>query len=191
MLTIRNYGHYWSRELIDWGAGRRAGTLFGSRSAAANRTDVNFRNQVAIYVLFDEDREAVYIGQTGSGRSRLFNRLKQHSRGPLRDRWSNFSWFGFLEPRGDGPGLKPASRKKNAMDAQAEALESDIAGSHADALDEIEASLLQVIEPRLNKQGPKWKDSTEYFQYDPFDPEPSRSELAKVLNEIRRTMVTR
>ena len=44
--------------------------------------------------------------------------------------------------------------------------DSRCAGVNSDALDEIEAVLLQLLEPRLNKQGPKWGDvSEEYFQY--------------------------
>jgi hypothetical protein len=31
-------------------------------------------------------------------------------------------------------------------------------------LDQFEASLIQLMEPLLNKQGPKWHGAVEYFQ---------------------------
>jgi len=64
-------------------------------------------------------------------------------------------------------------------------------------LDEIEAVLIQLFEPRLNKQGPKWGDETvEYLQYvtsewhdDEEDQKPSLSEelqthTQKILDRI-------
>lgn len=102
MTTIRNFGHYWSRSLIDWGWQGRPGSLLGALRANADESDADFRNQIGIYVLYDENREAIYVGQAGRGNSRLFDRLRQHSRGPMRDRWTAFSWFGFLDVGPDG-----------------------------------------------------------------------------------------
>jgi hypothetical protein len=38
------------------------------------------------------------------------------------------------------------------------------------ALDEIEAVLMQIVEPRLNKRGPNWKDTIEYYQFSDAEP---------------------
>lgn len=152
MATIRNFGHYWSRELIDWGWQGAAGSLLGALRPNAEESDADFRNQIGIYVLYDENREAVYVGQAGRGNNRLFDRLRQHSRGPMRDRWTSFSWFGFLDVGDDGYLIE---RDEASIPAH----------PHTDALDQFEAVLLQVIEPRLAKRGPNWNGTREYFQF--------------------------
>lgn len=59
MTTIKNFGHYWSRDLIDWGWQGSAGSMLGDLKPNANESDADFRNQIGIYVLYDENREAV------------------------------------------------------------------------------------------------------------------------------------
>ena len=195
MLAIRNFGHFWSKELIDWGkkGPGNSGALFASAKPDAIDWEVDFREQIGIYVLYDQDREAVYIGQTGSKGQKLFSRLRQHSRGQFRDRWTNFSWFGFLEvDQPKGP-LKNASKIKN-LSANAdpeEALKADVKGSFRDALNEAEAVLLQILEPRLNKQGPSWNGAKEYFQFDPFDAEPSNAELMASIKKIEKALMAK
>jgi hypothetical protein len=142
MTTIRNFGHYWSRDIIDWGWKGRPGSLLGAFRPNAEESDADFRNQIGIYVLYDENREAIYVG----------HRLRQHSRGPMRDRWTAFSWFGFLDVGPDGYLIE---REDSAIPAH----------THTNALDQFEAILLQVIEPRLAKRGPNWNGTAEYFQF--------------------------
>lgn len=158
MLAIRNFGHYWSKDLVSWGTPGRAnaGRLLGYQLRDRRPFVVDFGEQIGIYVLFSNSREPIYIGQSGNGDQRLLARLRQHSQGPLRDRWTNFSWFGF---RGVN---------NTAVLSEHQRPDSRCAGSHADALDEIEAILLQLLEPRLNKQGPKWGDAAEYLQDVPW-----------------------
>jgi hypothetical protein len=116
---------------------------------------VDFRDQIAVYALFTPSREVVYIGQSGASDQRLFLRLRQHTQNTLRDRWEFFSWFGMRR-------VNETNRKLS--DAQKP--DSNCTGSNAEALDEIEAVLLQLFEPRLNKRGPNWGDDTEeYYQY--------------------------
>jgi hypothetical protein len=159
MLAVRNFGHFWSRELVDWGerGPGRAGSLRGYKMVDRRPFVVNFREQIAIYVLFTLQREAIYVGQTGGGDQRLFLRLRQHARGQLRDRWTNFSWFGLRDVNQNG---ELSSHQKP---------ESRCAGHNRQALDEIESVLLQLFEPRLNKQGPRWsangENTDEYLQY--------------------------
>ena len=183
MLAIRTYGHFWSRELIDWGRQNKKGTLLAARKPGAKKPTTDFREQIGIYALFDENREIVYIGQTGSGSKRLWSRLRDHNRGQLRDRWTNFSWFGFLSVSDNSLGLREIP---NAVEIENySGLKEEVAGSFGDALNEIEAVLIQLVEPRLNKRGPNWKDSVEYFQFDPFGPEPSNREI---LDEMRKAI---
>jgi hypothetical protein len=160
MLAIKCFGHFWSKELVDWGTRGRAGAgrLLGYQLRDRRPFTVDFGEQIGIYVLFSAGREAIYIGQTGAGDQRLLTRLRQHSHGSIRDRWTNFSWFGFR------------SVNQTGRLSEHQQPESKCAGSHTDALDEIESVLLQLFEPRLNKQGPRWGEGTEEFlQYVPWE----------------------
>jgi len=152
--AVKNYGHYWNRDFIDWGGRGRgnAGTLIGySKEKKTKKCD--FRNQIGVYILYDNDLKVVYIGQAGSGDdNRLFVRLKEHTCNHLRGRWKYFSWFGFRKVLGDG----------SLSDAQHP--DSSVSARTKDFLDEIEAVLLQIMEPKLNKQGPRWGDAEEYLQ---------------------------
>lgn len=99
MLAIRNFGHFWNRDLVDWGRpgpGAR-GTLQGYVMRDREPFVVDFREQMGIYVLFTGSRDVVYIGQAGAGEQRLWNRLRSHTRNHPRDRWQHFSWFGLRE----------------------------------------------------------------------------------------------
>jgi hypothetical protein len=44
--------------------------------------------------------------------------------------------------------------------------DTKFSGSNSDALDELEAVLIQLFEPRLNRQSSKWKDTQEFRQWD-------------------------
>ncbi len=183
MLSIKNYGHYWSRRLVDFGTRGRGnqGSLLGATKVDSIQSEADFRHQIAIYCLFDEDREVVYAGQTGKGNQRLLARLRGHSRGQLRDRWTNFSWFGFLD----------VDEKSQELIDPEDSLEKNISGTHIEALDEMEAVLLQVLEPRLNKQGPRWnagqKKTVEYFQYTDFE-DTDNDDLWEKLIEIEKLL---
>jgi hypothetical protein len=155
MLAIRNFGHFWNRDLVDWGRQRVSGQLLGYRLVDRRPVVVDFREQIGIYVLFTAQREVVYVGQAGAGDRRLFLRLRDHTTNNLRDRWTNFSWFGLREVNSSNLQLSEHQRP-----------DSKCSGSNSEALNEIEAILLQLFEPRLNKQGPRWGDETlEIFQY--------------------------
>jgi hypothetical protein len=182
MLAIRTYGHFWSRDLIDWGWQNKKGTLLAARKPGAAKPTADFREQIGIYALFDEHRDIVYVGQTGSGKKRLWSRLRDHNRGQLRDRWNNFSWFGFLDVSRDGLKLNETPYLVETSDFAS--LTEEVTGSFADALNEIEAVVIQLVEPRLNKRGPNWKNAVEFFQYDPDGPEPTNRELLEKLEMI-------
>ena len=107
----------------------------------------------------------IYIGQVGSGeKRRLFGRLKQHTRDHLRGRWSHFSWFGLCEADPDMGGLKK--------------FESSVS-EPSEILDELEAVLIHLFEPRLNMQRAKWKGTTEYIQHTREDDKSASDEEAE------------
>ena len=167
MLAIRNFGHFWSREHVNWGSpawGKR-GTLDGYVMRDRKPYVVDFREQMGIYVLFTQSREVVYVGQVGSGDRRLGLRLADHTKNHLRDRWHYFSWFGLKQAKVNGGTL-----------SEQQGPETHSLGTNAEALDEIEAILIQLFEPRLNKQGPRWgSDTEEFLQYIPAEWEKEKS----------------
>ena len=92
---IQSYGVHWHLDRVFWGRPKVAGTLLGAASQSARARDVDFRNQRGIYALY-AGYDLVYVGQTGAGNDRLFNRLKCHKIDHLSERWDRFSWFGLL-----------------------------------------------------------------------------------------------
>ena len=85
MLTIENFGRRWRRDKIAWGKGNNKGHLKGELRRS-KKTIVDFREQIGIYVLYNNAGEPVYVGQAGIGNKRLFGRLKDHRNDHLRDR---------------------------------------------------------------------------------------------------------
>ena len=156
MLSVANFGHFWRRDRVIFGKPGKgnSGSLEGFFGSLRNPTRVEFRDQIGVYVLFASSREVVYVGQAGAGAQRLLSRLRSHTRDHLRDRWEYFSWFGLRQHNKDG----------NLSEKQKP--DSKFSGSNSDALDEMEAVLIQLFEPRLNKQGSKWKESQEFRQWD-------------------------
>jgi guanylate kinase len=178
MPIIKNYGFLWDRDFIYRGAGNNAGHLVGT---ASGMPDTDFREQIGVYVLYDRNQHIVYVGQAGSGKSSLFNRLKQHMDGRLWNRWQYFSWIGFRDVNKDGT----LSAKQN--------VNSGVSGfDYSDALDEIEGILIEIIEPKLNKQSGRLKSAREYFQYrDDRLSEVTNAHLLSELQELRREINTK
>ena len=110
---------------------------------------VSFLGQMGIYVLYDRFEQPVQIGQA----TNIFDRLRQHRRDHLRNRWTHFSWFGFYKVGKDDELL---------VREQAGELRRTV--TLEEGLNEIEAVLIQVLEPRLNRRGPNWKETEEYLQ---------------------------
>jgi len=158
--VIKSYGIHWHSDRVDWGrpGPNNEGTLLGGRSPSPRTNPVDFREQSGIYALY-ADYDLVYIGQTGAGRSRLFNRLKSHRFGHLSERWNRFSWFGVRRV------TKNHSLAKDAVAANVPI---------KDALNIMEAVSIAIAEPRLNLQRGRWVSVTRYFQY--WDREDEESE---------------
>lgn len=153
MPIIKNYGLRWHREKIMWGAGSRRGHLSGVLVGSKRSDPVDFREQIGIYILYENGFAPVYVGQAGNGNARLYDRLKWHRDRRLRDRWEYFSWFGFRDV--DRNGELMLRQRPDAW----------VSLRYSDALNEIEGILIQTLEPRLNKQGARWqKTAHEYVQ---------------------------
>jgi hypothetical protein len=164
MSIIKNYGFLWERKYINRGAGGygNAGNLIGYRTGAATKL-VDFREQIGVYALYDQNLTIVYIGQAGNGNATLFSRLKQHmTSNALRNRWSYFSWVGFRQ----------VNSRTSDLSIRQENVSSRVSGfTYGDALNEIEGILIEFIEPKLNKQGGKLKKAREYLQKIPDEDE--------------------
>jgi len=163
MFSVANFGHFWRRDRVKFGTRGRgnAGSLVGYYGPLKNPAKVEFAEQIGVYVLYAENREVIYVGQAGSGNRRLLSRLRTHTRDHLRDRWTYFSWFGLRQHNvselyKDAPGGLSDKQKP----------ETKFSGSNSDALDELEAVLIQLFEPRLTRRSSNWKDTQEFRQWD-------------------------
>lgn len=179
MAIIKNYGLRWSRNKVQWGARGKGneGRLSGKYANLKSSESVDFREQIGIYVLYEPSYIPVYVGQAGMGNARLFQRLKNHTNDHLRDRWIYFSWFGFRDVNTNCT----LSDKQNP--------ESSASLSYAEALGEIEGILIQILEPRLNKQGPKWQQTaSEYVQDGIEEAKNQLDEILTELNDLKRSL---
>lgn len=173
MPIIKNYGFLWDRNHIYRGAGINAGHLKGTASGLPT---ADFRDQIGVYVLYDLSQRIVYVGQAGNGNATLFTRLKNHMDGQMWNRWQYFSWVGFRDVNGNG-GL---SAQQN--------VNSGVSGfKYSDALNEVEGILIEIIEPKLNKQSGRLKSAREYYQFrDDRLNEVSTSDVLAELQALRR-----
>lgn len=147
--VIQSYGLFWREADVYWGAGSQKGELLGVPAKKRSSDPVDFREQIGIYVLY-EAHQMVYFGQTGSGKQRLFKRLRRHRKDVLAGRWDIFSWFGMRRVLKKGK-LSNVSQR---------------AGSRLEkALDLTEAILIAAAEPQLNRQGGRFgKSAMKYLQ---------------------------
>lgn len=174
MPIIKNFGFLWERKYIYRGAGSNAGHLKGIRGKA----EVDFREQIGVYVLYDKSQRIVYVGQAGNGNATLFARLKNHMDDSLWNRWEYFTWVGFRDINADGT----LSNKQDVS--------SGVSGfRYSDALNEIEGILIEVIEPKLNKQGGKLKEAKEFYQaVDDRITEVTNQDLRAAIESIQRKL---
>jgi len=150
-MLIQNYGLFWKEEDVYWGKPNVSGHLKGIITNGKTGDPVDFREQQGVYVLYDDTFRVVYVGQTGVGQQRLFDRLKQHKNDNLADRWSKFSWFGIRRVNKTGD----LAAEKNSATPEI-----------GDVLNHIEAILIATAEPAHNKQGGRFGEKVEqYLQY--------------------------
>ena len=141
-LLVRSVGLFWEASYVFWGAGSKAGALFGVPAKNVSVEPIDFRDQVGIYVLY-AGYQMVYVGQTGSKNTFLLNRLKQHGKDDLAGRWDRFSWFGlrWVKKNGELSAVVDAHHPSTSR-----------------TLNHIEAILIHAAEPPLNRQGGRFGD---------------------------------
>ena len=149
MIAIQNFGMLWERDKVDWGSPGARGALLGIPAARRRAEPVDFRKQTGIYVLYDEQRLPIWIRQA----SEILKRLSDHRRDHLQSRWAYFTWFAFRGVNRDGS-LKNSKK-----------LDWHLIGTIEEARHEIEAVLIQVLKPRLNRRGSNWIGTEEYLQH--------------------------
>lgn len=163
-MLIQNYGLFWRLDQVFWGWQGVPGHLKGMEATNKSNDPVDFREQQGVYVLYDQAFRMVYVGQAGANdQQRMFDRLKQHTRDQLAERWARFSWFGVRAVIGNGK-LKA---------------EKDVAHpSLSDVLNHVEGILISAAEPAHNRQGGRFGDRVEqYLQFrdDRLGPEPHQA----------------
>ena len=158
---IEAYGLFWDAANVSWGKGGSSGALWGVPAWQKNAEPINFARQSGIYVLYAGHR-MIYVGQVGSGRAKLFGRLRRHHLDSLAGRWDHFSWFGLRSVKGSG--ILGSERKIKR--AQLTTI-----------LDQMEAVLIAAAEPVLNKQGGKFGKWHRYVQVRDEHLGPTESEM--------------
>jgi hypothetical protein len=115
----------------------------------------------------------VYAGQAGANdKQRLFDRLKQHNRDALADRWTKFSWFG----------IRPVTMT-GVLRAEKTAAHPTLGA----VLDHIEAILLAAAEPPHNRQGGRFGEKVQqYLQYDDTKALDDEDILRQILEEVKQ-----
>lgn len=146
---IQSYGLHWRVDRVFWGWQKKTGELLGAKSRSPRARPIDFRQQRGIYALYAE-YQLVYLGQTGAGDDRLFNRLKAHKSDHLSERWDRFSWFG-------------TQWVTKAFELSTDTLE--VKQTVEQALDMLEAVSVAISEPRLNLQRGNWGEAIQYYQY--------------------------
>lgn len=157
--VVSSFGMYWSRDAVEW---VRSPRILGKQYGGS--TQVNFCDQVGVYLLYD-GREVIYVGRaTERG---LGIRLYEHTWDRLASRWDRFSWFG-LSPVGEDGTLR-------SMPATFDASKLGPA---------LEAILVEAVEPRQNRKRGDDLAQVEYLQVE--DPAVRRRALKAALDEAIR-----
>lgn len=157
--VINAFGIYWNRNLVYW---KTTPELLGIQQTGA--TEVNFRDQRGIYLLYD-NREIIYVGQAIE--QTLGQRLKQHISDRLSGRWDRFSWFGFYSV--DDKGHLKGRKVFDSLDIQVIA-------------DIMEAILIESIEPRQNRKQGNTLLGMEYLQQE--SPEIKKKKTQEFIKEL-------
>ena len=142
--------------------------LWGVPARRRRSEPTNFADQIAIYVLYDGEIP-IYVGQSGARNNSLMGRLKKHRGDRLADRWDRFSWFGLCRVRPNGA-INPQATVKQMRTPE--------------ILNQIEAVIVEAVEPRLNRQGGQFGASVvRYVQYPDARSELSDGTMLKELHE--------
>jgi len=160
--ALRAFGMFWRRDSVVWTGAPR---LLGKQGAGA--TDVNFADQIGVYLLHDRER-VIYVGRAVDT---LFGRLKAHTIDRLGGRWDRFSWFGLRSVGDDG-----------------ELSDSEEQWSQDVVVETMEAVLIESLEPPLNRRRGDNFSGAEYIQaIDPrIDAAKHKEFLARVSKSLEQ-----
>lgn len=136
--ALEAFGMFWRRDQVLWSGKPR---LFGRQGEGAQ--NVNFSDQVGVYLLHDRDR-VIYVGRAADT---LFARLKAHTADRLGGRWDRFSWFGL-----------------RAVGESGELGQPSVAWTHTVVIETLEALLIEALEPPLNRKRGDNFSGVEYLQ---------------------------
>ena len=139
---VTSYGRYWVREGIDWP--HLYGMFQPHGPVKSKPMPVDFSKQKGVYLLHD-DREIIYVGRAVGPTASLGERLHEHTKYRLHNRWNRFSWFGFLPVLEQGDLGKPPPMLEAVVSV-------------------VESILIEAIEPRRNQQAGPGFDNMEYRQ---------------------------
>ena len=160
VALIPCYGMNWHRDQVWWDHNPN---LLGKVDDDSG-TNVNFANQVGVYVLY-EWPNVTYVGKTEDG---LYRRLHRHTTNEKRLRWDRFAWFGL---RSVGPNQELVSPRSALGVGQ--------------AITAMETLLITVLSPPLNdRQGDLL--GTRYYQV-PDEEVEARSDR-RLANQIMKLL---
>ena len=140
--SLEAFGVYWERRRVKWNGQPR---LFGRAHPKADR--VNLASQRGVYLLYDEHRVVVYVGQ--ATKQSIWQRIAQHTLDRLTGRWQRFSWFG----------IRPVAEDGNLGSVATGTI------SPKRLIRTLEALLIEALEPRQNRAGSSYSGQ-EYIQAD-------------------------
>jgi hypothetical protein len=156
--ALRAFGMFWQRDRVLWSGKPK---LLGRQQLGA--ADVDFSDQVGVYLLHDRDR-VIYVGRASDT---LYARLKAHTTDRMAGRWDRFSWFGLRSVGNDGSLLEPSA-----------------AWTHTVVIETMEALLIESLEPPLNRKRGDNFSGVEYLQID--DPQFEKLRKEQLLKELAR-----
>lgn len=156
--ALRALGMFWQRDRVIWSGKPK---LLGRQSEGAS--EVDFSEQVGVYLLHDRDR-VIYVGRAGDT---LFARLKAHTTDRLGGRWDRFSWFGLRAVSEDGTLTDPS-----------------VAWTHTVVIETLEALLIESLEPPLNRKRGDNFSGVEYLQVP--DPEIESRKMKQAFDDFLR-----
>ena len=150
---------FWQRDLVLWSGTPK---LFGKQGPGA--TDVNFADQVGVYLLHDRQR-VIYVGRAIDA---LFTRLRTHTADRLGGRWDRFSWFGLRSVEESGKLSDPKVRWSQDV-----------------VVETMEALLIESLEPPLNRRRGDNLSGIEYIQA--TDPQIETGKKKAIIDELRKS----
>ena len=160
--AIQAIGMFWRRDRVEWTSTAK---LLGAQQQA---TPVDFHDQRGVYLLHD-GRATVYAGRVVD--RALGKRLWEHTTDRLNGRWDRFSWFGVRR-------VTPAGKLEN---------QSELALSPTQIIVELEAVLIESLEPPLNRKRGDGLRAGEYIQVD--DPVLQQKQLAGFFQQLQAKML--